>query len=60
VIAGPRRAQARRSAYDPIAVEKEVVMITTTKKDLKLAVNLTLLTAAVVAVVYVLLTVIIR
>jgi hypothetical protein len=35
-------------------------MISTQKKDLKLAVNLTLLTAAVVAVVYVLLTTILR
>jgi hypothetical protein len=32
--------------------KKEVVMITSTRKDMKLAVNLTILVAAVVAVAY--------
>jgi hypothetical protein len=57
---GPRTARpagvtSREEEYDRAAVEREVVMITTAKKELGLAWKLTLLCAAVVAVAYVVL-----
>jgi hypothetical protein len=48
----PGNAGERSSAYDLLGAGQEDVMITTVKKDMNLAVKLTLICAAVLAVVY--------